>query len=254
MDNTTKPPTNVTPLRKRRRDTLTQYVETASSARIRLVLDFARTNGDMGVVCGAPGVGKTRTARHFADQHPGDVWIATMTPASSALVPALEAVAEALGVHETLSGARRVARAIRSHVGDGASKLLVVDEAQHLSMVAIEELRQVHDATGCGLVFMGNETVHARFHNKVKRANYAQIASRVGIRAFVPAPTDDDVAALCAAWSVTDEDAVDLLTEHAKRPGALRSVAKLVRVATANGARPSTHILRASLKIVDAEV
>lgn len=218
------------------------------------VLNFCRLHGDMGVICGGPGIGKTRTARHFQEQHGGDVWIATMTPASAALVPALEVVAEAVGARETLSGARRIATAIRSHVR-GAGKLLVIDESQHLAMSAIEELRQIHDATGIGIVFMGNEAAHARFANKVRAANYAQISSRVGIKTMLTKPQPKDIAELCKAWGIDDEDALDQLETLASRPGALRGVVKVLRLAFAAGATKITgDNLREPIAMLGAEV
>ena len=39
----------------------------------------------------------------------------------------------------------------------GREGLLIIDEAQHLLLPALESLRSIHDATACGLVLMGNE-------------------------------------------------------------------------------------------------
>jgi len=256
MNNTPKPPATVTPISKKRRKdpALLRWVPTKSAERVLRVLNFAFEHGDMGVVCGVPGIGKTRTATHFASEHPDSVWVATMTPASAALVPALEAVAERVGVHETLSGARRISASIRAHIGRGAGRLLVIDEAQHLSMVAVEELRQIHDATGCGLVFMGNDTVYERFSGKMKWAKYAQISSRVGIKVELKRPTAGDIDALCRAWGIEDADAMEMIASQAARPGALRGVVKVLQLARSNGAAVTADALAAAIDLLDAEV
>ena len=61
----------------------------------------------------------------------------------------------------------------------GTKGLLILDEAQHLMLPALESLRSIHDATACGLVLMGNEAVYSRLSGR-HSAEFAQLYSRVG--------------------------------------------------------------------------
>jgi DNA transposition AAA+ family ATPase len=154
-------------------------------------------------------------------------------------VPALEEVAEACGIQDPAGGARRIARQIRAKVR-GTHGLIIIDEAQHLSMAAVEELRSIHDVTKVGLALVGNETSYARIASGNRAAHFAQINSRLGLKLFLRRPTGGDVKAVAAHWKVTDEETVKLLERVALRPGALRSVVKVLRLAGAGTAKTLT--------------
>ena len=62
----------------------------------------------------------------------------------------------------------------------GTKGLLILDEAQHLMLPALESLRSIHDATACGLVLMGNEAVYSRLSGR-RSAEFAHLFSRVGM-------------------------------------------------------------------------
>jgi len=206
------------------------FVTTPAARKVIGALAHARKRRDMVCVYGGPGVGKTRSIRHFQATSADGVWVATMTPSSSALVSSLEAVAEAVGVRDVGGGARRLSHAIRRQVG-GRGGIIIIDESQHLSMAAVEELRAIHDACGVALALVGNETSYARLTGGTRAANYAQIYSRIGMRLFVHKPTRDDVVAICKALGVTNKDSVAFLERLAMRPGALRGVCKCIQLA-----------------------
>lgn len=231
------------------------FVETPTASRILSVLMYAKGASDMAVVYGGPGVGKTRTCRHFAESYP-NVWIATMTPASATVVPALEEIAEAVGLRDIGGGARKLSRAIRSKVKGAPGGLIIIDEAQHLSIAAIEELRAIHDATGVGVALVGNEVVYARLTGGTRAAHFAQIFSRLGMRLPIRRPEAGDVAALAARWGVQEPGAIGLLQAVAAKPGALRAATKLMRLAAASsaGGPITTAQLRSAIAHLGAEV
>ena len=64
----------------------------------------------------------------------------------------------------------------------GREGLLILDEAQHLLLPALESLRSIHDATECGLVLMGSESVYARLPSRIKpHLKLAQTAFKPGL-------------------------------------------------------------------------
>lgn len=207
-----------------------EFFRSPSAEKVVNALSYAQTAGDIVCIYGNPGVGKTKSFRHYRDTNPS-VWIATMSPDSAGLVPCLEEVAEAIGLRDAGGGARRIARAIRRKI-EGTRGLLIIDEAQHLSTAALEELRiAIHDATGIGLVFAGNPEVYSRLTGGNRSMRFAQIFSRIGMRLFIPRPTVGDVRALAAAWGVKGAPEVELLKEVAAEPGALRGASKVLALA-----------------------
>ncbi|SLN47984.1 hypothetical protein PSA7680_02473 [Pseudoruegeria aquimaris] len=207
-----------------------EFFRSPSAEKVVNALSYAQMAGDIVCIYGNPGVGKTKSFRHYRDTNPS-VWIATMSPDSAGLVPALEEVAEAIGLRDAGGGARRIARAIRRKI-EGTRGLLIIDEAQHLSTAALEELRiAIHDATGIGLVFAGNPEVYSRLTGGNRSMRFAQIFSRIGMRLFIPRPTVGDVKSLAAAWGVKGSPEIELLKEVAAEPGALRGASKVLALA-----------------------
>lgn len=204
------------------------YIPTPTSERIVSALRYAHVAGDVVVVYGSAGAGKTQSLTHYAGGSP-NVYVATATPASSGVVPALEEVAHALGLPAT-SGAARMHRAICRRLV-GAYGLLAIDEAQHLSVAALDQLRAIHDATGCGLALVGNEAVYATMTGGTRAAYLDRLFSRIGKRVQVRRATTKDADAIIAAWHVDASGCRKLLHEIARQPGGLRGLTKALRLA-----------------------
>ncbi len=203
------------------------WVPTPTGQRIIGALGYAQVAGDIAVIYGGAGVGKTSAIRHYATGAL-QVWHVTMTPASASVVTALEEICAAIGINEQ-GGAARLHRAIVRRVR-GTGGLIVIDEAQHLSTAALDQIRSIHDATGIGIALVGNTEVYARMTGGNRAAYLDRLYSRIGKRLHVRASTADDVAALIAAWAVEGK-CRSTLAEIARRPGALRTVTKVLRLA-----------------------
>ena len=217
------------------------FFRSPTAEKILAVFSYAQMMGDVVCVYGHPGVGKTKSLQQYRDANPS-VWVATISPNSASLGAALEEVGDAVGVREI--GRRKLARAIRRRV-EGSRGLLIVDEAQHLSVAALEELRSIHDATGVGLAFVGNPDVYARLTGGERSLRFAQLYSRVGMRLFLKGATLGDVRALAAAWGVKGSEEIALLREVSEEPGALRAVSKvLVLAAMVGGGSLTPETLR----------
>lgn len=205
------------------------FCRTPTAAGILSMLGHCYRERDMGLLIGAPGVGKTTTLRHYAATE-RNVWLATMAPSASALVPALTRVAEAIGTHAPATGAISVHDAICRRLRDlGPGGLLLLDEAQHLCDQSLEELRCIHDSAEVGIVIAGNATFVTRFAGKVKAAAFAQLTSRIGAKMFLKEPMPEDIAALCDHHRVAGKKSRVLLERHAGIGGGLRIVGKLIR-------------------------
>lgn len=224
------------------------WVPTPTADRILLALSHTQVTGDVAVIYGGAGLGKTTAIRRYAAGGL-NVWVATMTPATAAVVPALEEIAEAVGLSSgQISGAARLHRAIVKRVS-GSGGLLVIDEASHLSVQSLDQVRSIHDATGIGLAMVGNESVFARLTGGGTRAAYLdRLYSRIGKRLRLIGSTQADVERLLAAWQVTDKRCRDLLVSVARKPGALRGVTKVLRLAAMRAAAAGRAIELADLE------
>jgi len=205
------------------------WLETPSAQRIGAVLAYAQMAGDIGCIYGGAGMGKTVTLRAYAEQNP-NVWVVEMHAATAAVASALEEIAEAVGLRGLPSRAVRLHREIVKKLR-GSEGLLIIDEAQHLRTNAIEAIRALHDATGVGLVLCGNEQVYARLTGGSREATFAQLFSRLGKRLHLAKINKADVITLAEHYRVTGKAEQALLLDIASKPGALRGVVKVLRLA-----------------------
>lgn len=232
------------------------YVETPTSGKVLDALAYAQIAGDIAVVYGGAGLGKTKASTAYQERNPC-VWIATMTPATASIATALEEIADALRLPEATGGAARLQRAIVKRLR-GTGGLLIIDDAQNLSVAALDELRSLHDASGVGLALVGNETVYTRLTGGTRAAYLDRLYSRIGKRVRLVRSIKGDVDALADAWGVTERDTLALLADIAGKPGALRGVTKCLRLgallAAGAGDALSVRHLRAAWTDLGGEV
>ena len=115
---------------------------------------------------------------------------------------------------------------------------MIRDYAKHVVSIRAE-------SDGVGIALVGNESVYGRLQGEGRRPEFAQLFSRIGMRFTRPKPYSEDVCELIKAWKVEDETTVRLLKAIASKPGALRGMTKVLRIATAF-AKGSGQALNAS--------
>lgn len=241
---------NVIPLRTRVASD--PFVPTRTSRTILGALAYTLENNDLGCIYGAPGIGKTRSIEHFREQleetKAAHVWMATIAPSISTVVPMLDALAQTVGVVAQTSGARNLHLAICERLATRRRAILIIDETQHLKANALEEIRSLHDATRCAIVLVGNEAVNKRL------AAHPQLFSRVGAKVRITAPQQDDVALLVESrWGKVDDETFNLLDQIAQQPGALRLVSKVMKFAK-NIKQPNAKGVRSACKMLGVDL
>ncbi|MEE9456361.1 MAG: AAA family ATPase [bacterium] len=174
------------------------YVETTIARAVQEVLALAQLEGTIGVVYGPAGIGKTLAIEDYCQRH-GYAYFVTASPAvrtpSAIAREMLYATAESRGSDTTSRNVRRLTERLY-----GTESVVVVDEAQHLRLDALELARAVHDATGCGLVFCGTAVLYDNL-TRHRDELLEQLFSRVGFRRCVSdeVPPEDVVAVVDAA-------------------------------------------------------
>ena len=204
------------------------FVETSIAVAVLDALDYARIAGNLVVVIGEPGVGKTTALAHYREST-NNVWLMTASSDTAALVPMLDELSLSVGVEPTShGGAAGLRRAIERKIRDTRG-VLVVDEGQHLDFKAMESLRSIHDRTRIGLVIAG----HPDLEENLRRSPQAN--SRVSRRVVLRQPTRSDVVEVAAVVAgehlpIGDRE-VDYLLAFAQLPGGLRWVVNILKMA-----------------------
>lgn len=195
-----------------------EFVVTKQHRRFAEFCDAVRRDRYIGLCHGAPGVGKTLSARHYSS------WDA-VAPAvqqfrfseTIAPEPALAArtVLYTPKVHNTPRTVDNEVRSLHNRLSwaiemtlhpdrepeklaqsEGTyTELVIVDEADRLKTPSLEALRDHHDRTGAGLILIGMPGIERRL------ARYPQLYSRVGfLHHYQALSTDEQSYVLSHQW------------------------------------------------------
>lgn len=183
---------------------------------------WAKQYACVGMIAGAPGVGKTQALFRFREEVPATVFI-TATAGEGGAWNLANALAERLDIarpngRDLPGSRRRIAETI------GAGGFVVIDEAQHLvqrnprgpdNWEALEWARAMTEEGCFGLVFCGDLSLVDAVEKSppLRRRIYAH---RPQIISKVP---KSDIAAFARARGVHDEATVELLFQVARRSG-----------------------------------
>ena len=206
------------------------YFETETSKALENMLMWA-ARGRIVVAALGPGLGKTMTAKHFRECFP-NVFMATMSPSTAGVNNMQVEVLDAMGEKDATGTPQRLTHRIKARVRDMANPVLIIDEAQHLSEKAIEEIRGWNDSTGLGIALFGNIGVMQRLEGGSRKAAFAQLYSRVALKMTRPLPTAADARALAEAWQIDDPRTVGFIQRIALVPGGLRGATMALELAS----------------------
>jgi DNA transposition AAA+ family ATPase len=210
-----------------------------TATRILAALAYAQMAGDIAILHGGAGLGKTTACQQYQATSP-NVWLVTMDESTAGLVTSLQEISEALGL-PTEGGAREMVKRINKRVR-GTNGLLLIDESQHLGSAALEQIRAIHDATGIAIAFVGNDGLFSRMIGGRSAERLDRLRSRVGKRLSLRQSTEADILTLVKAWGILDAKCHPTLLEIARRPGALRGMTKVLRLAAMNAAAEGREV------------
>tara|TARA_B100001179_G_scaffold52296_1_gene35476 strand:+ start:195 stop:1151 length:957 start_codon:yes stop_codon:yes gene_type:complete len=206
------------------------YFETPTSRQLTQLLTWAQ-RGRIVVAAMNAGLSKTSTAKQFEACFP-NVFMVTMSPSTAGVNNMQIEVLDALGEPNASGTPQRLSKRIRDRVKDLRNPLIIIDEAQHLSEKAIEEIRSWHDATGTGIALFGNIGVMQRLEGGSRKSAYAQIFSRVAMRVVRTQPLQGDADALAEAWGIDDIRMIEQIRKVSLMPGGLRGTTMMLELAS----------------------
>ena len=205
---------------------LDRHVALGVTEEIEQVLAYAQASGDIVIVHGPSGTGKSRACAHYAASRSGAFHV-VVTDAVATMAGMLARLATAVGAGGGHGSALRAEDAVCDRLR-GRSALLVVDDAHHLRRAAqLSELRCIRDRAGCGLALVGEDPLWTRIAGS---EDLAALTGRTGIRWPLAAPAAADVLAIARAALGREPGPAEtkLLTAAAHGDGTLHAVRRLL--------------------------
>ena len=193
---------------------------------ITMAVSFAEAAGDISLIYGDAGLGKTVSLKYYEENHPDSIYI-ELKDCDKSTKGVCERILSIIGKMQR--GTDRVlVNSIIEYLSE-SPRLIIIDEAQHLSLRALENLRAINDRTESGIVLCGNPTVYDRMHGK-GQAHFAQLYSRIGIRRHIKEPTRSDIATIFEPYTL-DKDSLLFLHKLALQWGGIRNCIKVFNIA-----------------------
>lgn len=126
----------------------------------------------IGLITGEPGVGKTRTARKYAEENRNSTYICLL-PFSEKTGNLMTQLGEAIGSYynnKSYPTYKNLKYCLNSY------KFLLIDEADFLTQRGLDIIRLLHDETKCPIMLIGSNHLLARVNDK----RLLQLKSRIG--------------------------------------------------------------------------
>ena len=184
----------------------TDYIPTSISEDVYKLIRYCQLEKGMVIAHGDAGIGKTKGAEKFIRENPAASIYIQATPSSGTLTNIMRLIARALRIPERRNKLELML-AIRDKL-EGTNKVIIIDEAQHLKLSALEEIRTLSDPNGItgqkgiGICLIGNTEVYSRMVGK-QEARFAQLFSRIRMNRYYSTRkvTKDDIRLLFPALS-----------------------------------------------------
>ncbi len=218
------------------------FVQTGIALEVQSALRLAHVRGEISVILGPAGVGKTQAAQQYCKEEPETLYVICGPGASPK--PILTVLAGNLkeGWHGTQYQMRqKVVLALA-----GSEQLIIFDDVDLVPETTLQHLRLIHDQTRVGMAFLATPAYLARLKEK-RSQTINQFLSRVGLEVHLGGCSDEDIEMIAAQFKV-DAEALEVLRNGAD--GQARRAVKALQNAVAlnGGAKVSARSLQTAFR------
>lgn len=220
-----------------------------SAIALANAVDTCRMTGQIGLVTGPSGIGKTTAARAIVaalEDRLVEARYVMMTRAADGLQPGLLRIARAIGAAANPNmGGADIYDAVVSHIArlwDGES-VLVLDEAQFMSEALIDALRNISDEMRGhhgqrGIVMVGTSELADRFAGRLGgRAKHHEPLTGRLFRLNLDGLSAEDLETITGALGVGGAGTAELVAKVVAGRGRLHNLARVLDMARRIGGR-----------------
>lgn len=217
-----------------------EYIETSISKDVYKRISYCAVEKGMVILHGDAGIGKTKAAARYANDHPMSCIYLQASPTSGSLGNLLRMLAEALHIPAHYNRYILSTNIKRKLIE--TDKTLIIDEAQHMNLKSLEELRNISDPDdimklpGTGIVLIGNTEVYDKMVGR-QSASFAQLFSRIKMHKYYSTTSikKDDIRELFTYFDgKTQDKEIDFLLGIARSKWGIRGAVNVYNNAANN--------------------
>jgi DNA transposition AAA+ family ATPase len=177
------------------------------------------------LVRGDAGAGKTTALEYYTKNNTGVIFV-TADSCTDSPTAVLNLIAEEIGL-KAINSKSRIMKALISSLS-GTNRLIIIDEADHLSMDALQAIRNLNDKAKVGIVLSGNNKLYIQMVAGSRGGEYDQIRTRIITR--VKVSNNYSVEEIQAIFPDIDRDCAGLLLKLSSRES-LRTAKEIYQIA-----------------------
>lgn len=228
------------------------YPELYNTKEVLFTCFYAHRHNEIALVTGDAGAGKTTALRYYVATNTGVIFV-TANACTTSATAILGLICKELGMQVP---GRKVA--LMNTLVDkltGSNRLIIIDEADHLSLDALQAVRNINDLAGVGIVLSGNDKIYRQMLAGRRSYEFDQLRTRIVVRKKVV--NDYTIDEMTAIFPGLNQECIGYLLKLANAES-LRTAKKLYEVAidfaAAQGTVLSVKHLRSTQKQLLGEV
>ncbi len=222
------------------------FVQISTYKKINEVARMCHLDGEIGVIYGEAGLGKTMAVKRYAEKNKKAILIeADLGLTVKTLFRELHEIVGLDGegsVHDMFEG---IVERLK-----GSGRFIIIDEAEHLPYRALDLVRRVYDKAGVGILLVGMPRLIKNLRGY--RGEYAQLFSRVSIAVKLDELKSNDTQEIVGA-AIANSNGV-WKSFHEASGGNARILSKLIRgtqrIAKINRTQITPDIVKETAKML----
>lgn len=155
------------------------YPELYNTKEVLFTCVYAHRHNDLTLVSGDAGAGKTTALRYYAETNTGVIFV-TANACTTTATAILGLICQQMG--RQVPGRKAMLMNTLVEQLTGSNRLIIIDEADHLSLDALQAVRNLNDLAGVGIVLSGNDKIYRQMLAGRRSYEFDQLRTRIVIR------------------------------------------------------------------------
>jgi DNA transposition AAA+ family ATPase len=188
------------------------YLGLENTQTVLGAVKYAHKCSDMILVRGDSGAGKTTALKYYTEHNSGVVYV-TANAATRSASAILMKISEEIGKTVIGRSSTALMKALVPYFSN-THRLIIIDEADHLTLNALQAIRNLNDEAGIGIVLAGNEKLYMQMLTGSKNYEFDQIRTRIFLKPRVSNDyTEEEISHI---FPDCDKKMIALLTSISK--------------------------------------